>query len=474
METAELIQNAFKPKNYDIAYDVEFFLSDTKTGEVIPAEFLMKKEDMEVINEEISVNDDYDECQYSSVELDGMAIEVKTTSPFSCREELIGTLGDQIVNLRYPSHKVYSIIKDFNKADPKNKILGCDPDYNVYTGKRNSIPSRIQDQPVRTVGGHIHIGICPKINGTLTNTRLKKSDYTTLNLAQLFPKRKGQQRLAFPSYRLSSPEGSKWTNSSDRRIHCATFNLHKDKVEKLTKNQRFIASYMQPEKYFTVKIAKDEPNVDIIAARDHFADIIKLYDRFIAIPSILFVYNHKEERLRREIYGKAGTYRLKPYGLEYRVLSNAWSWCNPLTSYIFYQARVLFDMVVWKTAKNLFGEDNLGTDYKKRMASVADTFLNCDVSDKEVRDTINNSDEENAKRIMLKFAEISLPLFLDSHINPCKYFPTLAAGYNNKEVFLEFGEDDQTEGIAAFEDYCGFGTGIYKDTIGKMQKIFKV
>ena len=45
--------------------------------------------------------------------------------------------------------------------------------------------------------------------------------------------------------------------------------------------------------------------------------LIKLFDIFLGLPSIIF----DRDRKRRSLYGKAGCFRLTPYGFEYRVLS---------------------------------------------------------------------------------------------------------------------------------------------------------
>jgi len=49
-------------------------------------------------------------------------------------------------------------------------------------------------------------------------------------------------------------------------------------------------------------------------------DIVKTLDLFLGVPSILM----DDDEKRRELYGKAGCYRVKKYGLEYRTLSNFW------------------------------------------------------------------------------------------------------------------------------------------------------
>jgi len=50
------------------------------------------------------------------------------------------------------------------------------------------------------------------------------------------------------------------------------------------------------------------------------AQLCKQLDLYLGVPSVLFDGDDR----RRELYGKAGAMRVKPYGVEYRVLSNAW------------------------------------------------------------------------------------------------------------------------------------------------------
>lgn len=49
-------------------------------------------------------------------------------------------------------------------------------------------------------------------------------------------------------------------------------------------------------------------------------DVIKAMDLFLGCPSTILDKN----TTRRELYGKAGSFRYKPYGCEYRTLSNFW------------------------------------------------------------------------------------------------------------------------------------------------------
>jgi Phage phiEco32-like COOH.NH2 ligase-type 2 len=49
-------------------------------------------------------------------------------------------------------------------------------------------------------------------------------------------------------------------------------------------------------------------------------NVIKLMDKYLGVPSILM----DDGQLRKSLYGKSGAYRDKPYGVEYRTLSNFW------------------------------------------------------------------------------------------------------------------------------------------------------
>jgi hypothetical protein len=58
--------------------------------------------------------------------------------------------------------------------------------------------------------------------------------------------------------------------------------------------------------------------------------IIKAMDLFLGVPSVLM----DKGELRKKLYGKAGAYRSKDYGAEYRTLSNFWVFDDRLTKWV--------------------------------------------------------------------------------------------------------------------------------------------
>lgn len=83
-----------------------------------------------------------------------------------------------------------------------------------------------------------------------------------------------------------------------------------------------------PEQHPTMRTAAGHIHVGWTQDQDIFDNmhlescyaLVKQLDYFLGVPSILEDPDNK----RREMYGKAGSFRPKPYGCEYRVLSNYW------------------------------------------------------------------------------------------------------------------------------------------------------
>lgn len=165
-----------------------------------------------------------------AVQVDGMALEfnIEPATTFGKFEHNINTV---LVALRAMVPSEYEFVvtatadfdPEYMAALPKEAIeLGCDPDYNAWSGQANARPE--QHSVMRTAAGHVHIG---------------------------------------------------WTEGVD-------------------------------------------PNDN-----DHFAlctEVVKEMDALIGIHSILVDRDNK----RRQMYGQAGAFRPKPYGVEYRTLSNYW------------------------------------------------------------------------------------------------------------------------------------------------------
>lgn len=65
------------------------------------------------------------------------------------------------------------------------------------------------------------------------------------------------------------------------------------------------------------------------------AAVVKQLDYYLGLPSLIW---DRDDR-RRKLYGKAGAFRAKPYGVEYRVLSNAWISTDKHIGWIFDRAK---------------------------------------------------------------------------------------------------------------------------------------
>lgn len=102
-----------------------------------------------------------------AIQVDGMAVEFNT-DPVASGDHISfhDNFTRVVAALKDKLPKGYSLViepsVEFDKeyydtvvpADAKK--LGCDPDYNAYTGEKNVPPS--SDSPLRGAAGHIHIG----------------------------------------------------------------------------------------------------------------------------------------------------------------------------------------------------------------------------------------------------------------------------------------------------------------------------
>lgn len=70
-------------------------------------------------------------------------------------------------------------------------------------------------------------------------------------------------------------------------------------------------------------------------------EIVKALDLYLGLPSLML----DTDTERRKMYGKAGAYRIKSYGVEYRVLSTFWTASEELISWAFNATQQAIDFV---------------------------------------------------------------------------------------------------------------------------------
>lgn len=70
-------------------------------------------------------------------------------------------------------------------------------------------------------------------------------------------------------------------------------------------------------------------------------EVIKAMDLYVGTQMVLF----DQDVDRRTLYGKAGAFRPKDYGVEYRTASNAWVKSKELQSWVYHQTQKAVDFV---------------------------------------------------------------------------------------------------------------------------------
>lgn len=74
---------------------------------------------------------------------------------------------------------------------------------------------------------------------------------------------------------------------------------------------------------------------DLFQSPEDVREFIKHCDLFLGVPSVLM----DNGELRKKLYGKAGAFRYKPYGCEYRSLSNFWVFDPKYTKWAYRQVQ---------------------------------------------------------------------------------------------------------------------------------------
>lgn len=209
------------PKGFTFGCDPEVFIVNAWSGEFVSAAGIIPGT----------------KCQphpvkQGAVQVDGMAAEFNI-DPASSFEEFRNNIETVIGELKTFLPKGHDLCwspyvrfkpEVFDAAPDEAKILGCDPDFNAWTGAVNPPPDCEIDPYLRTAAGHLHIG---------------------------------------------------WATGMEMG------------------------------------------NVQHIM---NCRDLVKQMDWLLGAWSLF----EDPDDTRRRLYGKAGAFRPKPYGVEYRVLSNFW------------------------------------------------------------------------------------------------------------------------------------------------------
>jgi hypothetical protein len=213
-----------------------------------------------------------------AVQVDGMALEFNIDPAHSEDEfcinvqEVLSIMKSMVPDFEVVATPVADFSLEYLKAQPKEALeLGCDPDFNAWSGAVNPRPDG--ERPMRTASGHVHIG---------------------------------------------------WSDKEDIQ--------NGEHLERC----RLAAKQM---------------------------------DFYLGLPSLFY----DGDKRRREMYGKAGCFRPKAYGVEYRTLSNAWLNSKELIAWVYRATQKgMQDLMEGRVLSDKYGDiqDIINSSDKKKASAI--------------------------------------------------------------------------------------------------------
>lgn len=264
--------------------DPELFVRSRKTGEFVSAHDLLpgtKQKPHEVIG--------------GAVQVDGVAAEFNiipalTANQFSSNIQTVMGELQKFIGPDYEliSNPAVTFPEKYFKSLPEDtRILGCNPDFNAWTGQVNETPDG-DSTTMRTAAGHVHIGWCDGV----------------------------------------------------------------------------------------------DPNDST-----HFEDcciIAKNLDYYLGLYSLQW----DQDTQRRRLYGKAGSFRPKSYGIEYRPLSNVWLRTSTHQQWVFNAAYTCLNSLI-----------NGGERLDKTFGSIAREFIDNSESWWTKEDSVKSKDHKKISKL---------------------------------------------------------------------------
>jgi hypothetical protein len=218
--------------------------------------------------------------------------------------------------------------------------IGCDPEMFLYSKEKGKyvpvcgLVGGTKDSPIPiTDEGHAVqednvmveycIPPCSNVNDFVKHIKFTKDyiDETILSRYGLVSKCVASARFDYDD--LQAPQALHFGCSPDYNA----WTLEQNEVSKGDPLLRTAGGH--------IHVGYDDPDARVSI------ELIKAMDLFIGVPSIIL----DTDTDRRRMYGKAGAYRLKGYGAEYRVVSNFWTNNEELMKWVWGQVIKAIDWV---------------------------------------------------------------------------------------------------------------------------------
>ena len=196
-------------------------------------------------------------------------------------------------------------------------MQGLDPEFFFVDGKtvpaEKILGERFKDNPIKFKNFKLYVdGYQAEINFNepMSPERLYEE---LINAIEII--RNKYSEVSFKPVIKIDTEELKGLSEITKKFHCVPDENIYDKHVKVPDGETHDRRYAGGHIHIDIKYSDAELNM-----------LIPYFDRVIGMPLSLLMQEKELEKERRKVYGYAGSFRRKPYGIEYRVPSSGWLW----------------------------------------------------------------------------------------------------------------------------------------------------